>query len=151
MREPISAADFNKLLHMAVDEHRLDPENTYIEFTWWDGVFRPLTCTDCDSSSFILVFGDDRCNTFGVKREGLDMPTGFYVFKDAVYANQVLHRPLTVKNVMDGRLTDFDGVKFLFSNSPVNYYVDINPFKTRVYRNLGGETILAQRTCSNSI
>ena len=59
MNEPITTTDFNKLLHIAVDKYNLDPSNTYVEFTWWDGAFKPLTCTDCDrkKNQFIMVFG----------------------------------------------------------------------------------------------
>ena len=42
MNEPITAIEFNKLLHMAVDKYNLDPSNTYVEFTWWDGVLNLL-------------------------------------------------------------------------------------------------------------
>ena len=49
MNEPITAIEFNNLLHMAIDKYNLDPSNTYVEFTWWDnGMFRPFICTDCD-------------------------------------------------------------------------------------------------------
>jgi hypothetical protein len=40
-------------------------------------------------------------------------------------------------------LCNFDTVEFLFSNSPVNYCVDINPFRTKIYKNGNGETILS--------
>ena len=40
-------------------------------------------------------------------------------------------------------MCNFVTVEFLFSNSPVNYWVDINPFKTKIYKNGNGETILA--------
>lgn len=145
MREPISVKDFMALLNMAVDEHKLDPAKTYVEFTWWDGIFKPLTCTDCNNSTstYILVFGEEPCNKFSLKHKGFDIPTGFYINKTAVYTDQVLHRPLTVKNLLGGDMAEFDNVKFLFANSPINYYVDINPFRTRVYKNMGDETILA--------
>ena len=146
MREPISVKDFTALLNMAVDEHKLDPAKTYVEFTWWDGIFKPLVCTDCNNSTstYILVFGDEPCNKFRTKRNGLEVPTGFYIDRSAVYADQVLHRPLTVSRLLNSSdMANFSNVKFLFANSPINYYVDINPFKTRVYRNMGDETILA--------
>ena len=51
---------------------------------------------------------------------------------------------MTVSQIMDSRfMLQFDTVKFLFSNSPVNYRVDVNPYKTRVYKNQAGDTILA--------
>lgn len=54
------------------------------------------------------------------------------------------HRPLTLDTIFDAKyLSDFDTVEFLFSNSPVNYWVDINPFKTKIYKNTNGETILS--------
>ena len=145
MRDPISVKDFTALLNMAVDEHKLDPAKTYVEFTWWDGIFKPFVCTDCNNSTstYILVFGEEPCNKFSLKHKGFDIPTGFYINKTAVYADQVLHRPLTVKNLLGSDMAEFDNVKFLFANSPINYYVDINPFKTRVYKNMGDETILA--------
>jgi hypothetical protein len=34
-------------------------------------------------------------------------------------------------------------VKFLFCSSPINYFVGINPFKTRIYKNRNDETILS--------
>ena len=146
MREPISVKDFTALLNMAVDEHKLDPNKTYVEFTWWDGIFKPLVCTDCNSgtSTYILVFGDEPCNKFHTRCNGFEVTTGFYINRSAVYADQVLHRPLTVSRLLNSSdMANFNNVKFLFSNSPINYYVDINPFRTRVYRNMGGETILA--------
>lgn len=59
MNDPITTIEFNRLLHMAVDKYNLDPNSTYVEFTWWDGVFKPLICTDCDrkKNQFIMVFG----------------------------------------------------------------------------------------------
>ena len=146
MRESISAKDFITLLNMAVDEHKLNSNKTYVEFTWWDNIFKPLVCTDYNSgmSTYILVFGNELCNKFSANRNGLEVPTGFYIDKNAIYADQVLRRPLTVGRLLnDSYMKNFNNVKFLFSNSPINYYVDINPFKTRVYRNMGDETILA--------
>ena len=46
-KRKIHPSELNSLLHMAVDRHGLDPANTYIEFTWWDNVFKPLTGFDC--------------------------------------------------------------------------------------------------------
>ena len=40
-------------------------------------------------------------------------------------------------------MLEFETVGFLFCNSPINYWVDINPFKTRIYKNNDGETILS--------
>ena len=147
MNEPITTTGFNKLLRMAVDKYNLDPYNTSVEFTWWDdGVFRPLTCTDCDrkKNQFTMVFGDELCNVRWKNKDGHVIPTGFYIWKDAKSMNQVAHRPLTVSKLLDSDfMLEFDTVGFLFANSPINYWVDINPFKTRVNRNHDGETILS--------
>lgn len=147
MNKPITTTDFNKLLHMAVDKHKIDPYNTYVEFTWRDdGMFRPLTCTDCvrKKNQFIMVFGDNLCNVRWKNKDGYTIPTGFYIWKDAKSIYQVTHRPLTVNKLMDSKfMLEFDTVGFLFANSPINYLVDINPFKTRIYKNDDGETILA--------
>lgn len=146
MREPISTKDFNKLLHMAVEKYGLDPAKTYVEFTWWDKKYRPLDITDCnwEKSEFVMVFGDTLCNTFYKNGDGFVIPTGFWILENAAYAEQVVHRPMRVSQLMDDEfMLQFDTVKFLFSNSPVNYRVDVNPYKTRVYRNRAGETILA--------
>lgn len=147
MNEPITTIDFNKLLHMAVDKHNLDPYNTYVEFTWWDdGMFRPLTCIDCDrkKDQFTMVFGGELCNARWKNKNGHVIPTGFYIWKDAMSMNQVVHRPLTVGKLLDSEfMLEFGTVGFLFANSPINYWVGINPFKTRVYKNGDGETILA--------
>ena len=146
MYDPITAQEFNGLLHMAVEKYNLDPENTYIEFTWWDEKYRRLDITDCNwkKSEFILVFGDTLCNTFYKNIDGDVIPTGFWILENTVYVDKVIHRPMTVSKIMDNKfMLQFDTVKFLFSNSPINYYVDINPYKTCIYRNRAGETILA--------
>lgn len=146
MYDPITTQELNGLLHMAVEKYNLDPEKTYIEFSWWDKKYRPLNITDCDwkKSEFIMVFGDTLCNTFYENSDGVVIPTGFWIFKNAAYVEQVIHRPMTVSQIMDSRfMFQFNTVKFLFSNSPVNYGVDVNPYKTRVYKNRAGDTILA--------
>ena len=146
MYDPITTQELNGLLHMAVEKYNLDPEKTYIEFTWWDKKYRPLNITDCDwkKSEFIMVFGDTLCNTFYENSDGVVIPTGFWIFENAAYVEQVIHRPMTVSQIMDSRfMFQFNTVKFLFSNSPINYYVNINPYKTRVYKNRASETILA--------
>lgn len=147
MNKLITTTDFNKLLHMAVDKYNLDPYNTYVEFTWWDdGMFRPFTCIDCDKkkNQFLMVFGNELCNVKWKNKNGYVIPTGFYIWKDATNINQVAHRPLTVSKLIDSNfMLEFDTVGFLFANSPINYWVDINPFKTRIYKNDDGETILS--------
>lgn len=147
MYEPMKTDDFNRLLRMAVDRHGIDPKDTYVEFTWWDNVFLPLIDIDCDrkNSGCILVFGDSRCNLFyGKGRDGIVYPTGFWINKDAAYADQVVHRPNRLSRLIDSKfIAEFDTVDFLLCGNPVNSRVKINPFKTRVYRNFGGETILA--------
>ena len=51
---------------------------------------------------------------------------------------------MTVSKLIDSEfMLEFETVGFLFSNSPINYWVDINPFKTRIYKNNDGETILS--------
>jgi len=146
MFDPVTTKELNGLLHMAMEKHNLDPKKTYVEFTWWDNVFRPLDITDCnwEKSEFIMVFGDTPCNTFYENSDGFVIPAGFWIFENAAYVEQVVHRPMTVSQVMDSEfMLQFDTVKFLFSNSPVNCRVDINPYKTRVYRNRADETVLA--------
>lgn len=140
--------ELNSLLHIAVSRYGLDTENTYVEFTWWNHVFKPLVQFDCDSSGDkswgMLVFGNENCNTFRKISDGVVVPTGFWINKNAVYIDQVVHRPVTLKALLNNpMLLEHDEVKFLFSNSPVNYYVGINPFKTVVYKNIAGESILA--------
>jgi hypothetical protein len=146
MKTKILTAQFYNYLKMIVEYHRLEPKNTYIEITWWDNVFRPLITTDCDrrDSKYIMVFGDTLCNTYGKNENNEVMPTGFWIYNDAYRTEQVVHRPLTLDTIFDPEcLSEFDTVEFLFANSPVNYWVDINPFKTRVYKNGNGETILS--------
>ena len=90
------------------------------------------------------MFGDDNCNTFHKRSDGVVVPTGFWINKDAVYIDQVVHRPTTLKWLMDNpMMLEHDEVRFLFANSPINYYVGINPFKTRVYKNWAKECVLA--------
>ena len=146
MNEPMTTIELNKLLHMAVGKYNLNPKNTYVEFTWWDNTFKPLICTDCNNkkSLFIMVFGDNFCNIRGKNSNGFTIPTGFYVWKDAKSIDKVVHRPLTVSQLIDNKfMLEFDNVGFLFSNSPINYWVNINPFKTRVYKNSEEEMILS--------
>lgn len=146
-KRKIHSVELNSLLHMAVDRYGLDPTNTYIEFTWWDNVFKPMITFDCgrdgDKSWGILVFGDNNCNTFHKRSDGVVVPTGFWIDKDAMYIDWVVHRPTTLKWLMDNpMLLEHDEVRFLFANSPVNYYVGINPFETKVYKNRAKECIL---------
>lgn len=148
MFEPLTTRELNQLLHMAVEKHALDPSRTYIEITWWDKVFKPMIQLDGNRSKSkswsILVFGEENCSTFYKRSDGLVIPTGFWIWKDACYVDNVVHRPNTVKWLMDNQmLLEFETAKFLFSNSPINYYVDINPFKTCVYKNRAGDSILA--------
>jgi len=147
MNNQMTTAEFNTLLRMAVDEHHLDPDSAYVEFTWWDHVYRPLIETDCNraESEFIMVFGDDLCNICCNDKYGNPIPAAFWIYKDAGYIEQVIHRPIKVKCLLDSKfMLEFDKAKFLFCNSPINYYVDINPFKTTVYKNSATkDTILA--------
>lgn len=146
MKTKILTAQFYNYLKMIVEHHKLEPKNTYVEITWWDKVFRPLIITDCDrrDSKYIMVFGNTLCNTCGKNVNNEVIPTGFWIYNDAYRVEQVVHRPFTLDYVFDAKiLCDFITVEFLFSNSPVNYYVDINPFKTKIYKNGNGETILS--------
>lgn len=146
MKTKILTAEFYNYLKMIVEHHKLEPKNTYVEITWWDNVFRPLITTDCDrrESNYIMVFGRTLCNTCGKNENNEVIPTGFWIYNDAYRVEQVVHRPLTLDTIFDAKyLSDFDTVEFLFSNSPVNYWVDINPFKTKIYKNTNGETILS--------
>lgn len=141
----LTTRQFNKLLHMAVDKYGLDPKNTYVEITWWDNVFRPLVITDCNrnDSSNILVFGDNTCNSYKHPANNIVFPVGFWIWDESIDTKTVIHRPIVVDYILDSEfMAEFDKVKFLFENSPVNYYVDINPFQTRIYKNHKNETIL---------
>lgn len=141
----LTTRQFNKLLHMAVDKYGLDPKNTYVEITWWDNVFRPLDITECNrnNSSNILVFGDSTCNSYKHPANKIVFPVGFWIWTESIDPEKVIHRPVVVDKILDSKcMAQFDKVKFLFVNSPVNYYVDINPFQTRVYKNRENETIL---------
>lgn len=144
MFDPLTVEELKKLISMAVSQHDLDPYDTYVEFTWWDEKFKPLICTDCNfqQSEYILVFGEECCNTWSIKRDRMTIPCGFYIFNEAVRVENVVHRPLklaSLTNTMD----QFKYVKFMLAGSPVNSKVNINPFRTRVYKNLENETILA--------
>ena len=146
MFEPLTTSEFNSLLHMGIHASGADPSKTYIELTWWDGVYLPLTCEDCDKrgSKHIMVFGQDKCQTYPWEVDGFVVPTGFYIWKNATSVNQVIHRPLTVDHFMDSKfMLEFNTVDFLVANSPVNYHVSINPFKTKVMVNADSDTILA--------
>ena len=142
---PLTTHEFNQLLHMAVDTYKLDPKKTYIEFTWWDKVYRPAISTDCNTtkSHFILVFGSELCNTF-YDCDGIVIPTAFYTCKDVAYPENVVHYAMSASAMLDSSwMLSFDFAKFLFANSPINYYVDVNPFKTRVMINRSGDAVIA--------
>lgn len=146
MKTKILTAEFYNYLKMIAEYHKLEPKNTYVEITWWDNIFRPLITIDCDrrNSKYIMVFGNTLCNTYGKNENNEVIPAGFWIFNDAYCVEQVVHRPLTLDKIYDAKyLSNFVTVEFLFSNSPVNYYVDINPFKTKIYKNGNGETILS--------
>lgn len=144
----ITVKDFRHLLETAVSTHKLNPENTFVEFMWWDKtIFKPLIYLDrTEHGNPLLVFGGAVCSFY--KSVGCDrvFPTGFYINSNATVAENVVCRPYTLKDVFYRSVLNYDDdkmVKFMFSNSPVNYYVQINPFKTNVYKNRNGETILA--------
>ena len=146
MKTKILTSEFYNYLKMIIEQHKLEPKNTYVEITWWNNVFRPLVTTDCDrkNSTYIMVFGDTLCNTYGKNENGEVIPTGFWIYNNTYHVAQVVHRPLTLDKIFNAKyLSDFDTVEFLFSNSPVNYWVDINPFKTKIYKNGNDETILS--------
>ena len=117
-------------------------DKVYVMLTWWNDEFRPLL--DLDGSwrtgEKICVFGsrEDACNKW---HNGL--PCAFWIAKDAVRIEQATHRPETLRSlyIMQGDNLDAPR-KFLISNSPVNVFVDINPFRTRIIRNWEGETML---------
>lgn len=130
---------------MAADLHDIDPDRTYLEITWWDHVFKPIVSTDCNNEKqiFYLIVGEDPCQTIG-KIKGTVIPAAFSINKDACYVDQVIHYPLKLNSLLDSEfMLSFDTVKFLFSSSPVNYHVDINPFKTCIYRNHANDIILS--------
>ena len=146
MKTKISTAEFYNYLKMIVEHHKLEPKNTYVEITWWKNVFLPLITTDCDrkNSTYVVVFGNTPCNTCGKNINGEVMPAEFWIFNNAWCVEQVVQRPLTLDKIFDAKyLSDFDTVEFLFSNSPVNYCVNINPFWTKIYKNGNGKTILS--------
>ena len=144
----ITVKDFRHLLETAVSTHKLNPESTFVEFTWWDKtIFRPLTYFDrTDHGNPLLVFGEVNCAIYKAFGSDRAFPTGFYINPEATAAENVVCRPYTLRDVFYRSVLDYDenkAVKFMFSSSPVNYYVQINPFKTKVYKNRNGETILA--------
>ena len=133
MKRKILTAEFYNYLKMIVEHHKLEPKNTYVEITWWDNIFRPLMTTDCNryDSKYIMVFGDILCNTCGKNDNGEVMPTGFWIYNEAYRVEQVVHRALTLDIIFDPEcLSEFVTVDFLFSNSLVNYWVDINVLKS---------------------
>ena len=139
--------DFNELLRMAAGYHSLPLKETYVEFTWWDDKFLPLITTDRNwkKSESILVFGSAPCNFWkrGSARGSVAVPCGFYVTADEVRPENVVHRPMVLDEIMDQDwILEMETIGFLFENSPRNYYVDINPFRTRAFRNWIGETVL---------
>ena len=146
MKTKILTAEFYNYLKMIVEHHKLEPKNTYVEITWWENIFRPLMYTDCDrkNSKYIMIFGNTLCNIYDRNKNNGAIPTGFWIYHNAFCVEQVVHRPLTLDKIFNAKyLSDFDTVEFLFLNSPINYLVDINPFKTRIYKNGNDETILS--------
>lgn len=144
----MTTEEFNRLLRMAAGWHNLPLKETYVEFTWWEDKFLPLIMTDRDAakSEFTLVFGQTPCNFWRRhvgSHECSRVPCGFYVEADQVRPEDVVHRPLTLDYLVDREwMLDMKTVRFLFANSPVNYSVNVNPFRTRVYRNWALETVL---------
>ena len=143
----ITVKDFRHLLATAISTHKLNPENTFVEFTWWDKtIFKPLIYFDrTEHENPLLVFGGSNCAFYKAIGDARVFPTGFYINQNATSAENVVCRPYTLRDVFYRSILNYDEnktVKFMFSNSPVNYYVKINPFKTKVYKNRNGETIL---------
>ena len=143
----ITVKDFRHLLETAVSTHTLNPENTFVEFTWWDKtIFKPLIYLDrAEHGNPLLVFGEANCAFYKAIGGDHVFPTGFYINPEATVAENVVCRPYTLRDVFYRSVLNYDDdktVKFMFSNSPVNYYVQINPFQTKVYKNRNGETIL---------
>lgn len=143
----ITVKDFRHLLETAVSTHTLNLESTFVEFTWWDKtIFKPLIYLDhTEHGNPLLVFGDVNCAFYKAIGGDQVFPTGFYVNPEATAAENVVCRPYTLRDVFYRSVLNHDDdktVKFMFSNAPVNYYVQINPFQTKVYKNRNGETIL---------
>lgn len=140
----MTTTQFNNLLHMAVDKHKLDPEKTYLEITWWDHIFKPCTDEDCNNkeSTYVVVF-EEECPTM-TDVDGTVYPAAFWLWSQTVDPTKVLHRPRTVSQLLDNEfMLSFNYVEFMFASSPIGYEVDINPFNTKVYVNPVGETVLA--------
>lgn len=143
----ITVKDFRHLLETAISTHMLNPENTFVEFTWWDKtIFKPLIYIDqTEHRNPLLVFGEVNCAFYKEAGGNRVFPTGFYINQEATSAENVVCRPYTIRDAFYRSALNCDDdkmVKFMFSNSPVNYYVQIDPFKTKVYKNRNGETIL---------
>lgn len=138
MFEPLTCKQFAKLLKLTIDKYGLDPTTTYLELTWWDKVFKPCITTDANDSQYVVIFSNDNCQKWSD-----DMPCGFYIFNGAVRAENVVHRPKCINEVLDEKYMEgFTTVKFMLTGSPVNVEIQINPFKTRVYKNNENETIV---------
>lgn len=138
MFEPLTCEQFAKLMQLTVDKYKLDPETTYLELTWWDKVFKPCISMSTDDSRFVVVFSNDDCQKWSD-----DMPCGFYIFNDAVHIDNVVHRPMRISNFLNNEwMQGFANVKFMMTGSPQNFEIQINPFKTRVYKNRDNETIV---------
>lgn len=141
--EPLTTGQFNDLLHMAVDKVNRSPKEIYVELTWWDNVFKPLIAFDCDNDedSAILVFDKISVNTFNC---GTTIPSEFYINSDASSSDTVVHYPMTVGNLIDNAwMREYETIKFLLCDSPVNSELEINPFRTTVYINPNDEAVLA--------
>ena len=146
MEKKMTAKDLLKLCNFAIERGQLNPVETYCEFTWWNNKFKPIVSLDGyykEKETWFIV-GSNECNVWERTRSKMPSPCGFYIVPDSLRIESVVHRPLTLNSLMHHSNT-YNGegtIGFLFSNSPVNYWVGINPFKTRIYRNWANETIL---------
>ena len=104
----------------------IDPTKVFVEFTWWAGKYKPLIAFDCDmeTNTNILVFGNEEC---GKNTKSYPYPTYSYgIPKYAITLDKV------IKMV---EIAQFDEINFLLMSDdvPVNCFVDINPFKTKLF------------------
>lgn len=138
--------EFQRLVDMAISRGGLKEvglDKVYVMLTWWKDEFRPLVSIDGDWSTGekICVFGSDdqKCNKW---HDGL--PCAFWISSKSVRFESAVHRPYSVDillSLINGSNPEAP-TKFLICGSPKNMFVEINPFKTRILRNWGEETML---------
>lgn len=143
MREKLTNKQLVTLLQMACDKVGItDLSKVGLAIRWWQN-FRPCISLDREylTDEQIVVFADD----VSMSTWEEDTPCGFYINKGVKLAEMVTNYPLSVDKVLVflSHEEEEHPVKLLMAHDPINYEIEIDPFKTLISSNFLNECVLS--------